>query len=60
MRDGNIDEYEVGLIKKYGPEVIDELYREHLKTVKISESEAQEMIKHYKQKVKELKLEKGL
>jgi len=59
-RDGNTDGYEVGLIKKYGTEVIEELEREHRKTVKISEYEAQEMIKEYKLKVKELKLQKGL
>lgn len=57
--DGNIEGYELGLIKKYGPMVIEELNEERRRTVKISESEAQEMLKKYRRLVIDLKKQKA-
>lgn len=57
--DGNIEGYELGLIKKWGSMVIDELNEARKLTLKISESEAQEMLKKYRKLVIELKKQKA-
>jgi Bacteriophage Lambda NinG protein len=58
--EGNIEGYRRGLIKKYGKNIIDQLYATKNETLKLGKFEINAMIKHYTQKVKELKQSKTL
>ncbi len=58
--EGNNEGYRRGLIKKYGPEIIDKLYLAKSQVNKFSKFELEAMVKHYKAEVKKLKEEKGL
>lgn len=60
FKDGNKEVYKRWLIGKYGDDVIVELDFLKHQTLKISETEGQLLIKHYREKVKELKELKGL
>lgn len=53
-RKGNLDEYALHLIKDYGQEVLDELNRAKWIAFKIHDFQIVEMIKDYKEKLKEL------
>lgn len=60
QKDDMLDAYEEFLINKYGEGIIEELEALKKTTCKISEREAQEMIKEFRYKIKILKQEKGL
>jgi hypothetical protein len=54
---GNLIEYRMGLIKKYGVEVVEWLEGPH-EPVKLSIPEIKEKIEYYRKKIKEMKSEK--
>lgn len=58
--EGNNIGYMKGLIKKYGPSVIDELETLKGQTSRLSEFDYKVLIEHYKREAKKLKQEKGL
>lgn len=58
--ESNPEGYRAGLIKKYGEGIIEKLMIAKNQTMKFSDNELEIMIKFYTQKVKELKIEKGL
>lgn len=60
FREGNMIGYTRGLIKKYGPGVIDELEVLKHQESHLSDFDYEVLIKHYQKEVKRLKEEKGL
>lgn len=58
--EGNFEGYRRGLIKKYGPEIIEKLYALKNLSQKFTKFEIDASVKYYKEKVKLLKKEKGL
>lgn len=57
--EGNMLGYTKGLVKKYGPSVLDELDMLKHQVSKLSDFEGKLLIKHYQDKVKELKKQKA-
>jgi hypothetical protein len=57
--EGNMLGYTKGLVKKYGPSVLDELDMLKHQTSKLSDFEGKLLIKHYQDKLKELKKQKA-
>lgn len=60
FRHGNIEEYRKALIREYGTDVVEELERARWRTARISDSEIDVMIEHYKVAVAKLRKEKFL
>ena len=60
FREGEVVEYSMALIKKYGKDAVDRLLAQKHFVSKMSDFEGEVLIKHYKMKVKELKKLKGL
>lgn len=60
LQDGNKSGYTKGLIRKYGPEIIEILESTKSETTHITNSEGLELISIYKKKVAILKKQKGL
>lgn len=58
--EGNMTGYNLGIIKKYGQQVVDLLILAKNQVNKISNTEYKILITHYKQKVKEIKSQKNL
>lgn len=58
--EGNMTGYNLGMIKKYGQQVVDLLILAKNQANKISNTEYKILITHYKQKVKEIKSQKNL
>lgn len=54
-KDGNIPNYEKGLIRKYGTHAVDELRTLRNSFLKLSQQDMREMIKYYKEKQKQFK-----
>lgn len=54
FQSGNMAEYTKGLMKKYGPEILDILIAKKYTTSHISEFEAEILIKEYRKKVKQM------
>lgn len=48
LKNGNLNGYKIGLIVKYGEEIINELEGLKRSTVKLSKSDILELINHYK------------
>lgn len=59
-KDGNESNYEIGLLHKYGPEVLEELRQLKHSTLKLSRSDYLEKIEYYSKAVQKLKKQKGL
>lgn len=60
FREGEIVEYTQALVRKYGQSRLDILLAKKHFTSKMGDFEAEQLIKHYKAIVKQLKTEKGL
>ena len=58
FREGEIVEYSMALVKKYGQARVDVLLAKKHFTSKMGDFEAEQLIKHYKAAVKQLKAEK--
>lgn len=54
-RDGNSIDYEKGLIRKYGENILEDLRELKNRPLKLSQSEMRDLIKHYKQQQKSIK-----
>lgn len=54
FKNGNMDEYALFLVKKYGRDILNKLNRRKQTITKISIPEYEEKIKHYQARVKEL------
>ena len=54
MKSGNIHEYRIGMIEKYGLEVVEELENKRLDLVKWSLPDMRERIQEYKEKLKDM------
>jgi hypothetical protein len=52
FKNGNIQGYTIGLMRKYGKEVIDELYEKKKKTKYWKIAELEELLQYYKDKLK--------
>lgn len=53
-KNGNMDEYAVRLMKKYGPKILQDLNKEKQKIVKLTPDWYEQKIAHYKNEVKRL------
>ena len=60
FKEGNPAGYTLGLLAKYGPNIIEHLHLLQNQTSKYSDFDYKVMIQDYSKKVKELKKEKGL
>jgi len=59
MKDGNVKGYTQGIVKKYGQEILDELAVIKHTTSKLTNFEGEQLIKHYKEQVNNLKKSKA-
>lgn len=51
FRNGNIDEYAIFMIDKYGPDILKELNQEKHKIAKYSQQEYEDMIAHFTEEI---------
>lgn len=54
LRRGNPSEFAIGLVREYGPTILEELVDKKRKQVKYTRSDLENLIAHYKQKLTEL------
>ena len=57
---GNIQGYREGLIKKYGPKILDDLAIKKMSRQSLDEFQMGALILHYKKLVKQMKIDRGM